>query len=149
MTFHLVSWLVVQDGQGRVLLGRRAGSSYASGLWGLPGGRVEAGESLAQAAARETREEVGLNVDPAALTCLGACRYDLEGTAGLDVFFLTRTWQGKPQPLDKTSAVGWFELDALPPDVLPWLPGILEAHLVGSQRLTELIDGWDGLRALL
>ncbi|UBV43296.1 NUDIX domain-containing protein [Deinococcus taeanensis] len=148
MTFHLVAWLVAQDGAGRVLLGRRSGSAYGEGLWGLPGGHVEPGESLAQAAAREALEEVGLSVEPAALVALGACRYDLSGAQGLDVFFLARAWAGEAQPLDKTSEVAWCAPDALPDDVLPWVPGILNTHLRGGVRLSELLDGWEALKAV-
>jgi ADP-ribose pyrophosphatase YjhB (NUDIX family) len=50
---------VVFDGAGRVLLGRRADN----GLWGLPSGRVEAGETVEEAARREVREETGLRVE--------------------------------------------------------------------------------------
>jgi 8-oxo-dGTP diphosphatase len=119
MSFHLVSWLIVQDGAGRVLLGRRAGTSYGEGEWGLP-------------------------LDP-----LGVCRYDHGGAQGADVFFLARSWSGEPRPLDKTSEVAWFAPDALPPDALWWVGGILRAHLLGGARLTELLDGWTDLRVLI
>ncbi|MDQ1696000.1 MAG: 8-oxo-dGTP diphosphatase [Frankiaceae bacterium] len=52
---------VVRDAEGRLLLVRR-GHPPSEGLWSLPGGRIEPGESAAQAAAREAREETGLNV---------------------------------------------------------------------------------------
>jgi ADP-ribose pyrophosphatase YjhB (NUDIX family) len=52
----------IRDDAGRVLLMRRGGE--ASELWGFPGGAMELGESIAQAAAREAREEVGLEVLP-------------------------------------------------------------------------------------
>jgi ADP-ribose pyrophosphatase YjhB (NUDIX family) len=56
---------VVHDTAGRILLIRR-GHEPGRGLWSLPGGRVEAGESLAQAVEREVREETGLDVTAAA-----------------------------------------------------------------------------------
>ena len=62
--FHLVSWLILRRADGRILLGRRAGVSYGDGLWGLPGGHVDDTETLAQAAAREALEEVGVTVKP-------------------------------------------------------------------------------------
>jgi 8-oxo-dGTP diphosphatase len=57
---------VVRDGAGRILLVRRA-NPPAAGSWTLPGGRVEADESPAQAAAREVAEETGLVVEVGAL----------------------------------------------------------------------------------
>ncbi|GGR59737.1 hypothetical protein GCM10008959_21910 [Deinococcus seoulensis] len=148
MTFHLVAWAVLLDGQGRVLLGRRSGASYADGLWGLPGGHVEAGETLAGAAAREAAEEVGVSLDPAALACLGVARYDLDGSQGLDVFFEARTWVGTPRPLEKTSEVGWFDPGDLPDDALPWLGRALALHLLGGVRLAEQVDGMAQVQAL-
>ncbi|GAN69600.1 hypothetical protein AOR01nite_19590 [Acetobacter orleanensis] len=49
---------LVRHGQ-NVLLVRRANAPDA-GLWGFPGGRVEAGETLFEAAERELKEETGL-----------------------------------------------------------------------------------------
>lgn len=52
---------VVHDGQGRLLLVRR-GREPSRGLWSLPGGRVEPGETAADAIEREVLEETGLRV---------------------------------------------------------------------------------------
>jgi ADP-ribose pyrophosphatase YjhB (NUDIX family) len=52
---------VVLDARGRLLLVRR-GNEPSRGLWSVPGGRVEAGESVAAAVEREVREETGLAV---------------------------------------------------------------------------------------
>jgi 8-oxo-dGTP diphosphatase len=53
---------VVLDAQGRFLLtSRPEGKAYA-GYWEFPGGKVEAGETVAQALARELQEEIGLQV---------------------------------------------------------------------------------------
>ncbi len=51
--------VIVLDERGRILLEKRSDS----GLWGLPGGRIEPGESLIEAALREVREETGLTVE--------------------------------------------------------------------------------------
>jgi 8-oxo-dGTP diphosphatase len=54
---------VIRDDRGRMLLIKR-GHEPGLGRWSLPGGRVEPGESDAQALIRELREETGLAVAP-------------------------------------------------------------------------------------
>lgn len=51
--------VVVRDDAGRVLLIKRSDNS----LWALPGGAQDVGESTAQAAIREVKEETGLQVE--------------------------------------------------------------------------------------
>ena len=84
---------VVLDGQGRFLLtSRPVGKAYA-GYWEFPGGKVEAGETVAQALSRELLEEIGLQVHrvqpwrsqrvdyPHALVDLHFCKvYEWSGT---------------------------------------------------------------------
>lgn len=48
----------IRNQEGEVLLQRRSGS----GLWGFPGGAIEPGETVQEAAVREIREETGLDV---------------------------------------------------------------------------------------
>ena len=52
---------IVRDHAGRILLIQR-GQPPAEGMWSLPGGRVELGESAEEAIVREVREETGLDV---------------------------------------------------------------------------------------
>lgn len=52
---------VVRDDAGRLLLVQRA-NEPSRGLWSLPGGRIEAGETAREAAVREVFEETGLRV---------------------------------------------------------------------------------------
>lgn len=65
---------VVRDETGRLLLVRRAHAPDA-GLWSLPGGRLEPGETAEQAAAREVAEETGLQV----VIGTALCRVTLAG----------------------------------------------------------------------
>lgn len=77
---------VVRDETGRLLLVRRAHPPDA-GLWSLPGGRIEPGETAECAAAREVAEETGLHV--AIGTAL--CRVELAGRYVVDDFAATVT----------------------------------------------------------
>lgn len=62
MEVVLAASAVVTDAAARVLLVKR-GRDPQRGRWSVPGGRVEAGESLREAARREVLEETGLRVD--------------------------------------------------------------------------------------
>ena len=52
--------VVVRDSEGRVLIVRRAADSTDGSSWCLPGGKVDYGDTVEQAAARELEEETGL-----------------------------------------------------------------------------------------
>jgi 8-oxo-dGTP diphosphatase len=73
---------IVRDDQGRLLLIQR-GHDPEAGRWSLPGGRVEPGESDAQALAREMLEETGLIVTPGPL--VGAVERPGTGDTVLDI----------------------------------------------------------------
>jgi len=56
---------VIRDGDGRILITQRAKHAHQGGLWEFPGGKLEAGEPVQQALARELAEEVGIQVQSA------------------------------------------------------------------------------------
>jgi len=137
--FHLVAWVILRDPKGRVLLARRSGVRYGSGLWGLPGGHVEGNETLAQAAARETAEEVGVTVRSSDLRPVGFTRYADAEVQGVDVFFTTHTWTGEPAAVGECDAVAFFDPAALPPDALPWLGRALDTHVLRGNWFDESV----------
>ena len=53
---HVAASGIVFNSEGEILLERRADN----GWWGLPGGHIDIGESIGQAAVREIREETGV-----------------------------------------------------------------------------------------
>jgi 8-oxo-dGTP diphosphatase len=73
---------VIRDDQGRLLLIKR-GHAPGAGLWSLPGGRIEPGETDAEALVREMREETGLAVEPGPL--IGRVRRSGQGEDVLDI----------------------------------------------------------------
>lgn len=72
---------VVRDGEGRLLLVRRA-RPPAAGTWSLPGGRVEPGEDDSAAVVREVREETGLEV------AVGGLVGTVQRHAGADIVYV-------------------------------------------------------------
>lgn len=73
---------VITDSGGRLLLIRR-GHEPGRGLWSVPGGRVEPGESDEQAVIREIREETGLGVRVGRL--VGSVRRPAPGGAVFEI----------------------------------------------------------------
>ena len=137
--FHLVAFVLLSDDEGRLLLMRRAGVSYAPGHWGLPGGHVESTESLAEAAAREVWEEIGVRVDVADLVPVGMIRYADPDMIGLDVYFTATHFAGDPRPVTECDAVGWYHHTDLPDGALPWLAGALQRVLDERAWFTDLV----------
>lgn len=93
---------VIRNHDGRILVARRSADQHLGGLWEFPGGKVEAGESVKQALARELHEELDINV--LAQTALCCIQHDYnDKSVLLDVWIVTEfsgTAQGKEgQPL--------------------------------------------------
>jgi len=59
--------VIFENGQGQILVLRRHPQDPEGTTWGLVGGKVEAGETELMAAKREVHEEIGYDIDPAAL----------------------------------------------------------------------------------
>ncbi len=53
---------IVQRADGRVLMAERSARQIAAGYWEIPGGKIDPGETAAEAVARELHEEVGIRV---------------------------------------------------------------------------------------
>lgn len=113
---------VITDGTGRILLIQR-GHPPGEGLWSVPGGRVEPGETDADAVVREVREETGLAVTVGAL--LGSVVRDGTGVT-YDIFDYAATPSGgEPRAGDDAADVRWFSVREL--DGLELTPGLVDA----------------------
>lgn len=100
---------------GKILLVRRMRAPEA-GCWGLPGGKVDPFESVAAAAAREIREELGITIEPTELLCLVDQIDRAQLVHWVAAVFRVDAFAGTPfimEP-DVLSDMGWFELDNLP-----------------------------------
>ncbi|MYQ79855.1 MULTISPECIES: phosphotransferase [unclassified Streptomyces] len=139
--------LAVRDGDRgpEVLLSRRAGDVYASGLWHAPSGHVEA-ETVVDAVVRETLEETGLAVDPGDVRAAVTVHHRPPvGRARIGVFFEVRRWSGAPRVMepDKCDAMEWFALDALPEPMVAYCRAGLDAYRAGTHLAVHFQEPGD------
>ncbi len=100
---------------GRLLLVKRLRQPEAD-HWGLPGGKIDWGEGLRAAVAREIAEEVGLAITPDRLLCIAETIDRGDGMHWVAPIYLVEDAVGEAALLepDKMGGVDWFPLDALP-----------------------------------
>ena len=80
------------DEYGRLLILKRAPDSrLGSGMWGLPAGKIEAGELPEQAALREMREEIGVGHETELVRYVGPIRDTYYG-GQYEIHLFHRTW---------------------------------------------------------
>lgn len=122
--------VMATDGDGRILVVR---TTYLGRQWMLPGGRVERGETPHRAAARETREETGLDVAIERLRLI-----DAHHPRDVSFVFAGHVTGGALDPqLGEIAEVGWLSRAEI-------AEGSPRLH-----RMLELIDrGGDGIAYL-
>lgn len=124
-TIPVAAAVVVRDG--RVLLTRRLPGAHLEHLWELPGGKIEEGESPAEALRRELREELG--VEAAVGAPFAFNWHDYGAKRILLLTYRAEIVSGTPRPLG-CSEIGWFDAGGVGRLELPPADGpILEALL--------------------
>lgn len=108
---------VVRDGSGRVLLAERTARQLSAGFWELPGGKINGGETAAQAAARELREEIGIDAEQLAPWIVYEHPFPTRRVR-LN-FFRADRWRGQPRGREG-QRLAW--VDPTAPAVGPVLP---------------------------
>ena len=104
-----VACAVVRDAGGRVILHRRAYEPGA-GRWSMPGGFVDLGESVEEAAAREVEEELRTTATIGALVGVYSHASDRVVVVAYEAVL-----DGEPRPTDEAP-----EIEAFAPDAIPW-----------------------------
>jgi len=112
----------ILNARGEILLQRRSDN----GFWGLPGGRVDIGESVEQGVIREVFEETGLRVRMKRLVGIYSDPnlYSIMSyPTGLVVHYVTLVFEGECQSgelriSDESTDIGYFRPEALPEETL-------------------------------
>ncbi len=129
--------VAVCDEQDRVLLEKRSDC----GIWGLPGGRIEAGESINQAAVREIEEETGLTVKITRL--IGVYSEPAERIVTypdnivhlVDIFLEAKVISGELTRSEESEELRFFHPSDLPDEVVP----------PGRVPLQDFLQGYSGV----
>jgi len=120
---------------GSVLLVRR-GRAPSRGLYAFPGGRIEPGETVEEAARRELIEETGLTAGDLAVLAEVAIEGERDDSpVRYRLTVLTGTWVGgEAVAADDAEAAGWYGLDEL--ETLPITLSVLEIarELLGARE---------------
>jgi len=101
---------IVVNQEGKILLQKRSDT----GVWALPGGAMEIGETIAQTAVRETREETGLEVEPEYIVGIYTNPNHVVAFSNGEVrqqfslCFTCRIVGGKLQASEESTEVGFF-----------------------------------------
>lgn len=106
-------------------------------VWCLPGGHVEPGESLAEAALRETLEETGLRVELNRLVGIYSQPHNKNGGSHSILFSATPVAGAPTADGIETLAVEWFTLDALPQRLLGWHLTYLQDAISGCPAVAR------------
>jgi 8-oxo-dGTP diphosphatase len=131
---------LMREGRERsVLLQLRQNTGYRDGYWAAAAaGHVEQDESVLEAAVREAREEIGVELSAHDLRPLCA----MHRTHGnhrpiderVDFFFSCVSWQGEPRVVEpqKSGGLEWFSFSDLPDNVVPHERVVLDALASGG-----------------
>jgi 8-oxo-dGTP diphosphatase len=155
-----VAAAVIQRADGAFLLARRPAGKVYAGYWEFPGGKVEPGERVDAALARELHEELGIDIDGSYPWLTRLFTYP-HATVRLN-FRRVLSWKGDPHPREK-QGMAWQRLDA--PMAQPMLPAnapvlaslalpaeyaITDAARLGVPRMLERLEQrlGEGLRMI-
>ncbi len=122
--------------EGKICLGKRQNTGMMDGLWALPGGHVEKGETPLSGIIREAKEEIGITFRLESLEFVGVlylhtkeCRDEF-----VNFIFLAEKWQGEVINREPYKCQEWkfFNLDSLPSSIVPSQKNLIENWKLGK-----------------
>src|SRR4051794_7013510 len=129
--------VAVADGEGRLLVIRRSDNDN----WALPGGAMDCGETITQAAVRETKEETGIDCEIVGLVGIytnpgHVILYTSDGEVRQEcsIVFAARAVGGEPTPSSESLDVRW---------VAPVELADFAMHPSMRQRVAHYLEGRD------
>jgi mutator protein MutT len=112
----------------KILLSRRFNTGFHDGEYSFPAGHLEGGETMIQAMIREAKEEIGVNLKAENLKLVHVMHRKEPNEERVNFFFVAENWKGKPKLMEpqKCDDLNWFEINNLPPNVIPYIKQAIE-----------------------
>ena len=114
-------YLIIKNKDGKILLQRRQGTKLWPGFLALPAGHIDKGENAYEAAVREAKEELGINIDiDDIIDTFVVNRKNKSLPSYYDVYFEISSYSGEiiiAEP-EKCSELVWCNLNNLPDDMI-------------------------------
>lgn len=126
--------------ENQILMLRRFNTGYADGLYSVPAGHLDGGETVLTAGVREAEEEVGVRIEPDNLS-FSTVMHRIEDDERVDFFLLVHKWEGEPFNAEpgKCDDLRWVNIDQLPENTVEYVRRSIANHLNGV-RFDEF--GW-------
>lgn len=128
---HVTLLFLLKEDTGEICLAMKK-RGFGEGKLNGTGGKVEAGETVPQAAIREAREEIGVEINENDLEQVATIAFSFDQKPEWNILcgvFMTSVWQHEPTESEEM-APQWFSYDAVPYDRMwvddqHWLPQVL------------------------
>jgi 8-oxo-dGTP diphosphatase len=116
----------------KILLSRRFNTGYEDGNYSVVAGHLEGGERVVTAAVRESREEVGITIQPRHIEVVGVM-HRLSEDERFDFFVVADEWEGQVRNMEpnKCDDLSWFPLEELPDNMVPYVRKAIQNYLSG------------------
>jgi len=141
---YLASFIILRRGD-KIAMTLRQNTGWMDGFYGLPAGKVEYGETYMQAAVREAKEEVGVDININDLKFAHATHRhgeeDDEFMDWVDVYFEASKWTGEPHnaEIEKSERLDWIDMKNLPGNIVPPQLVVFQ-HITNGVTYSEF--GW-------
>jgi len=142
---YVACFVILRKGT-KIAMVLRKNTGWMDGLYGLPAGKVEYGETYLQAVIREAKEEAGVDISPEDLSFVHMVhRHGDEGGGmfmdWIDVYFEASKWEGEPYNAEehKSERLDWLEPSKHAAEIVPAQYSAID-HALNKRPYSEY--GW-------
>lgn len=142
-SYKVAIHLLLFDGE-KILLSCRFNTGYEDGNYSLVAGHVESGESVVEAAVREAREEVGIEIAIQDVHIAGVMHRKSDDER-FDFFAVVDKWKGYIENMEEEncSCISWFNTAQLPVNTIPYIKRAIELTMADFGNIWYEEYGWN------